>query len=349
MTTDARLINWQSRSDADIRAWGGNFSQALTKCGLVRTADTGQIDWTTVVRPGAVYNGESYMGYEMYRFDDALQATRPVFLKIEWYMPWDHNNYYGWYMISMPSPIVSVGTVTNGAGALAGVVSTRQRLAYMAPYIHYTSTRADLYAGGLGAHNTSAPCNFFGDKSSIVMAIGATSDAQPLTNGPGGYRPVALPWMWTVERTRDPNGLPNGDGLAILTTKWTTAAGYAQPTGPTSTYQALSFTAQSASAVSGEWPVTWPGQAFGSGAAGSDLYVWPLSISSPKVGHMLGMLGIYKGDLGIGSEVVLPVLGANRRYKSLAGLSGGAPNDNTRSYTNARVPSGAFLMRWEET
>ena len=38
-------------NDADFRAWGSDLSVSLGQVGLVKTADTGQIEWVTVTRP----------------------------------------------------------------------------------------------------------------------------------------------------------------------------------------------------------------------------------------------------------------------------------------------------------
>lgn len=46
--------------------------------GLVRTGNTGQIDPTTVLFPAR----GAMAGYDVFRFDDALQATTPVFIRI---------------------------------------------------------------------------------------------------------------------------------------------------------------------------------------------------------------------------------------------------------------------------
>lgn len=98
-------------TDADFRQWGSTISAHLAAAGLVQTADSGQINWTTVTRP-TVNNTDG--GYEVWRFDDPLQATAPIFIKI---------GYGGASPATIPRTVMSVGTGTNGAGTLTGLVS----------------------------------------------------------------------------------------------------------------------------------------------------------------------------------------------------------------------------------
>jgi hypothetical protein len=94
-------------TDASFRAWGSALSAALATVGMVKTADTGQIDWATVLKPSAV---ATYMGYEVWRFNDPLQTTAPVFLKLE----------YGSSSGSAlwPALRAQLGKGSNGAGVL---------------------------------------------------------------------------------------------------------------------------------------------------------------------------------------------------------------------------------------
>ena len=94
-----------SSTDALLRDWGSKLSAAIQSVGLVKTADTGQIDWNTVV------NGSTIRGYEIFRFNDTLQATAPIFLKLE----------YGGSNIAVMFK-TTVGKGTDGAGNITGVL-----------------------------------------------------------------------------------------------------------------------------------------------------------------------------------------------------------------------------------
>ncbi len=104
-------------SDAEFRAWGSAYVAGLLACGLVKTADTGQIDWATVAKPAA---GNASQGYEIWRFNDALQATAPVIIKIEF------GSGAG---ATTPAIYITIGKATDGAGTLTGLTTTRKQLA----------------------------------------------------------------------------------------------------------------------------------------------------------------------------------------------------------------------------
>ena len=101
-------------SDTTFRNWGSAISAALASIGWVQAADTGQINWTTVTKPTAT---NTAAGYEIWRMNDSLQATNPVYLKIE----------YGCAgALTTPAIWITVATGSNGAGTLAGQVGSRQ-------------------------------------------------------------------------------------------------------------------------------------------------------------------------------------------------------------------------------
>lgn len=109
MTTSSWSTVINHTTDAGFRAWGKEYSDNLAAVGLVKTADTGQIDWVTVARPAI----NTAAGYEIWRFNDSLQATAPIFIKIE----------YGTStQADIPGIWITVGTSSNGAGTIGGSV-----------------------------------------------------------------------------------------------------------------------------------------------------------------------------------------------------------------------------------
>ncbi len=111
MTTATTFANAAITNDATFRAWGTVVSAAFASAGLVQTSDTGQINWTTVLKPTAAI---TLAGYEIWRFNDSLQGTAPIFLKISYY---SGQNTSG----NSPALRVTVGTGSNGTGAITGV------------------------------------------------------------------------------------------------------------------------------------------------------------------------------------------------------------------------------------
>lgn len=92
-----------------LQSWGSAIKAALNQFGWVKTADTGQIDLATMVNTGG---DGAFIGYVIYRMADALQATTPVFMRIEIHNT--NNNAQG-------AAITFIfGFATDGAGNLTG-------------------------------------------------------------------------------------------------------------------------------------------------------------------------------------------------------------------------------------
>lgn len=332
MTTDARTLTFDSSTDALFRAWGSGLSAAFQAAGLVQTTDTGQVNWSTVTRLTTILT-EAINGYEIYRFNDSLQATKPVFIKVE------YGTVNGNPSISSPVIAVTLGTATNGAGALSGViVSARTKFVTNVIVSGVTGTTP----------SSSSPCYTSGDGSSVVMALGVTSAAQPLYNGTNNVV-SGLPAFLVIERSRDASGVITGDGAILATCRWPTNSGQASGTYVlTPTFQMISFTGSGVGVQDVFWPILMPGTAFNSGSVSGNLYTWPLPVATPKAqGQSLAVLGIYKTDVALGSTLSLTVSGSTHTYLSLASIAGAANNDAARGYVNPNLTTGAILMRYE--
>ena len=113
--TDSVTAVIDQTSDAAFRTWIQEIITAFgTTLTLTQTADTGQINTATVTRP-AVANTSA--GFVIFRFNDTLQATSPIFIKLEFGT--------GTTATTSPNMWITVGTATNGAGTLTGTTTTR--------------------------------------------------------------------------------------------------------------------------------------------------------------------------------------------------------------------------------
>lgn len=101
-------------TDASFRSWGSTLAAAIVTAGLIKTTDTGQVDWATVTTSATV--GLS-RGYEVYRFNDPLQSTAPIFIKLEFGTSASSAN--------TPGAWVTIGTGSDGAGNITGVLMAR--------------------------------------------------------------------------------------------------------------------------------------------------------------------------------------------------------------------------------
>jgi hypothetical protein len=167
--------------DADFQTWVTGIHNEISALGLVQTADTGQINPATVARPGT----STFAGYEIWRFADSLQATKPVFLKIE----------YGiGAAADRPALAMTVGTGSTGAGVLNGQVGTRRT----------------LLAGASKTAGATLPTYMSGGTGRLTIVANADSSANNFTLG------------LTVERTKDATGADTGDGIVFVSGTTTT-------------------------------------------------------------------------------------------------------------------------------
>lgn len=112
MTVSSQVVDTSSfGSTAKLRAWGSAISACLVASGLTVTADTGQVNWTTVTWSNAT---NTKMGYEVYRFNDTLQATSPIYFRIDYGTGGSSSN---------PSTWLTVGTGSDGAGNITGTAA----------------------------------------------------------------------------------------------------------------------------------------------------------------------------------------------------------------------------------
>lgn len=165
MTTSTYSTVVDHTNDAGFRAWGLELSTALSAVGLVKTSDTGQINWTTVTRPGT----STAAGYEIYRFDDALQGTAPIYFKLE----------YGTATSALiPQLWFTIGTGSDGSGGITGSVVSRTICALLpntpnvsVPYPSYIS-----YVDGQLSVCCKTGAGALGGYPGMFFHIGRTTD-----------------------------------------------------------------------------------------------------------------------------------------------------------------------------
>lgn len=120
MATDTRQITFLQTTDAEFRTWVAAVIAQLTAIGLTQTADTGQIDTATVTKAGATNTSQ---GYAIFRFNDTMQATRPVFLKFE---------FGSGANVAHPSIWLTVASATDGAGTVSGTtIAARAQISFL--------------------------------------------------------------------------------------------------------------------------------------------------------------------------------------------------------------------------
>lgn len=108
----SNALQMSNSTDALWRAWVQFVDDTFTGGGWVVTADTGQLTISTSTHPTLTNTG---VGYRMYRMDDSLQATAPVFCKVTYGSGAAANN---------PAMSMQFGTGSDGAGAITGSLGT---------------------------------------------------------------------------------------------------------------------------------------------------------------------------------------------------------------------------------
>jgi hypothetical protein len=176
-------------SEAEFRAWGQSISDALDAIGLIQTADTGQIDWTTVGIPTI----STVSGYEIWRFNDAAQTNAPVFIKIE---------YGAGSTLARPLIWITVGTGSNGSGTITTIWGSRTQMnstgnAAAGDQIHYACFDAATGTFWMSLNALVASPNFFvmvaryGDDNGLATEHGALAwikgTSTPASNTMFGY------------------------------------------------------------------------------------------------------------------------------------------------------------------
>ena len=188
MTTSTTTTPIDQTSDAAFRTWVAEIITQLAAVGLTQTADTGQINTSTVTRAAS----STAAGYTIWRFSDTLQSTSPVFLKLEFGSGSSGNTY--------PQMWVSISTGTNGAGTLNNLAGA-------------TPVRFLCTSGNAPNSATiSYPSYFCCDQSTIGYVgmswkIGGSANGYNANSSYGGFH---------LGRSNDSTGASTGSAVFLL-------------------------------------------------------------------------------------------------------------------------------------
>lgn len=192
-------------SDALFRAWSQFINDALvTTSGWVDTAATGEVNLSTMTAPAT---NNTFAGYKVYRMADSLQATAPIFLKVE---------YGRGPGVNYPGLRLSIGTTHDGAGTLTGTqVLTAQQVSCNATSASslacYASGSTNRFAVVLFADNTGA-------QYTIAFGVERTKDSTGADDSTG----VVLSWCGhsgSAEVARV-QVIPPSGGVPATSSRW---------------------------------------------------------------------------------------------------------------------------------
>lgn len=150
MTTASWSFSIDHQTDAAFRAWGSDVNAHLAAVGLKQTIDTGQINWSTVTRPGTNTSG----GYEIWCFNDSL-SSGPISsaLKIAGGSGYTNNTYTN-VPLTGGSGSGAQATIVVSGGAVSTVTITAAGTGYK---ISDTLSASNANLGGAGSGFTCMP------------------------------------------------------------------------------------------------------------------------------------------------------------------------------------------------
>lgn len=157
---------------------------------LTKTADTGQINWPTVTWVG--HNDNTVVGYEIYRFNDSLQSSAPLFIKIEYGTGNALDNSNAGRLISL---WITIGKGSDGTGNLTGILQSQRLVLANAGYA----------ADGNGVQGQVYVSNMDGSGLTLLGFPNAPAVFNAAQIYPGFYL--------VVERSRDAGGNATADGV----------------------------------------------------------------------------------------------------------------------------------------
>ena len=294
MATSVQSSTWTNANDAGFRAWGSAISAGLAAVGLVKVPVTGAVDWATAVR-GTSTEGGTPWAFEVWRFDDALQSTHPVFIKLEY-----GGSNSSTVTQSVPAIWVTVSRGVDAAGAPTNILAPRRPCQPYAADESPASTR-----------NSIEPIFVSSDGSSICVS--------PRVSSSGAHAPA-----FVVDRSRDNTGTPTSAGGVILTEG--SGSPTVSSTGNTSSRPAqMHAWTYAGDSWMGDVPAVCPSSVNGlavtastSLAVGDKAPVFPLVVTVPnhEPWQVLAAVTVLAGDAANG-PFTANVLGRIRNYRSI--------------------------------
>jgi hypothetical protein len=177
--TSQQFLVCDSSTLANFKSWAQAISTFMGTIGWTQTADTGQVNWSTIA---SVPTAGTFV-YEIWEpSSDPLQTgSTAYYLKIQ----------YGQTSQTPPGIRIALqaGTGTNGSGTLTGLT---------------TAVDDPLGNGAVGGGSVGYECDFSGDAERVSICMFRTT--------PTG----TLPFYFSVERTKNTDGSNSSDGVTLL-------------------------------------------------------------------------------------------------------------------------------------
>lgn len=288
MTTSNFSTRVRHDSDALFREWAQEVHDKLIAIGLQQTADTGQANLATMTRPAA----GALTLYEIFTFNDSLQATAPIFLKV------CYSTSSGG--ASAPAWFIGIGTGSDGAGNLtvSGMGGTSPA----------TPLSVAIQQGGFSNVDTVRQSDFCHTEGFLGIAWKNAAV-------------IGLPGFFFLSRTIDEDGVPDGRGAIAC---WDKAAG-GNPTRQSIRFAAPA-TGHPQNITAPSYNLGFMPQAPSSSTVGSDHQIAPAWTFCDGAEPIHGLCGVYPAQQADNSTFSIALVGAtSHTYKVLANTVFGHP------------------------
>ena len=156
-----------------FRAYGTAISNAFANAGWIQVDTNSAINWTTVVANGSA---GVYSGSEVWRMNDALQNTAPIYVCV---------NYGTGSGGNRPALAITVGHSSNGSGGLCGALSSN---VVMQTGVVISSTYPCYFTG---SNNYIIFCMWLTSAYALVFSIERTHDS----NGDDTAEGALITWI----------------------------------------------------------------------------------------------------------------------------------------------------------
>lgn len=290
--------------DVPFRTWASEVSNSWASVGLVQTSDTGQINLATATRPGT--GGTA--GYQIWRFDDTLQATQPIFIRVQ----------YGTATAGagIPRMQVIVGTGTDGAGNLIN------------PTALFNITASSSIISTVTTYLSDFSCSegFFG----MAWKIGSTT----------------LSSFFSICRSVDSNGDPDATGFSVYafgSSGSSTASEQLRFRRSDNTWNTLSQ-GTGGSGI-GSPACLIPGHSSDATFVGADAQVYLHFGQFPRMMPIVGLVGVKASEFGSDSTFTAAPVGSTVRTYIVLGSTHVGAGSFVAAYPNTTAYTIAML--WE--
>ena len=321
MTTASTNTTVSNATNAAFIAWIQEvLTNLITNCGLTQTSDTGQI--TSSMSPPVVNaattvpSANTSAGYVILRFNDTLQSTAPIFIKLEFGIGGT---------TSVVSMWVTIGTASNGSGTISGTGLARTAIGNAQSISSTVTNYVSRYC-----YNATQGVLWMGFKTA-----GGGSATQALAG-------------FVLYRTVDSTGAPTATGAMFL---GPVAAGTTTGAASAGSQEQINYTLSTSTAIGNGTATGWvfiPGGLTGT-LEGSSCHVFPLwqyasSSSASLYGITNAAAMCVAAELSLGSTMTATLIGST----SLTYINAGSPiGVGGFATTNYSVSTYGLALLWQ--